>query len=365
MKIRRNLLFNTAIVSIILLGMVLGVVPVQAKSQTVKIPIPILAYYYIWFDSTSWNRAKTDYPILGNYTSDDRTVMLQHIQWAKAAGIQGFIVSWKSTDLLNRRLQQLIEVADQENFKLVIIYQGLDFNRNPLPADRIASDMDSFIQNYASDPAFQLFSKPMVIWSGTWKFTPEEISSVTSTRRDRLLILSSEKNLDGYRRIASLVDGDAYYWSSVNPDTYTGYQDKMVSLSDEIHKNAGIWIPPAAPGFDARLVGGTTVVDRKNGDTLRTQINTAMGSSPDALGIISWNEYSENSQIEPSKNYGTTSLDVISTINHLPLVTVANFDSSEPSGTFQQWFKGTRSLALGGLAVLIVTGFVVLIVRLL
>jgi len=56
--------------------------------------------------------------LLGWYSSDDRAVMLQQVQWAKSAGIDGFIVSWKSTDVLNRRLEQLIEVAEQENFKL-------------------------------------------------------------------------------------------------------------------------------------------------------------------------------------------------------------------------------------------------------
>src|SRR5687767_3245771 len=33
-------------------------------------PIPLLAYYYIWFDVSSWDRAKTDYPLLGRYSSD-------------------------------------------------------------------------------------------------------------------------------------------------------------------------------------------------------------------------------------------------------------------------------------------------------
>jgi len=25
-------------------------------------PIPVLAYYYIWFNTSSWSRAKSDYP---------------------------------------------------------------------------------------------------------------------------------------------------------------------------------------------------------------------------------------------------------------------------------------------------------------
>jgi hypothetical protein len=338
-------------------------VPALANAPAASSPVPILAYYYIWFDSRSWERAKVDYPLLGHYSSDDRSVMLQHIRLAKAAGISGFIVSWKSTEVLNRRLDQLAGLAEEENFKLVVIYQGLDFNRNPLPADRVASDLDVFIQRYAGRPAFHLFAKPLVIWSGTWKFTTQEIAQVTKGRRDSLLLLASERNLDGYKRLADLVDGNAYYWSSVNPDTFSGYEDKLVGMSNVVHQSGGLWIPPAAPGFDARLIGGTSVVDRKNGDTFRSQINTAMASSPDALGIISWNEFSENSYIEPSVTYGSKYLDILSEIIHLPPPTMAEFDSSEPAASFPEVFPGSRIAALGGLAVMIITGLIVVVRR--
>jgi hypothetical protein len=338
-----------------------NVTPVQAYQSAVSSdPIPTLAYYYIWFDSTSWDRAKTDYPQLGRYSSDDRAVMRQHILWAKAAGIDGFIVSWKSTDVLNRRLEQLIEVAEEENFKLVIIYQGLDFSRNPLPVDRIASDLDVFIQRFAARKAFSLFAKPVVIWSGTWKFSPQEIAQVvTQGRRKDLLLLASERNLDGYKRLADLVDGNAYYWSSVNPETFSGYKEKLVAMSEAVHQHGGLWIPPAAPGFDARLIGGASVVERKDGDTFRTQINTALSSSPDALGIISWNEFSENSYIEPSKTYGARYLDILSEVNHLPAPTIGEFDSSEPVAVYPE-IPMARQVALGTLAVIILTGVIVI-----
>src|SRR5512140_3352310 len=82
-----------------------GATPARALQSTAGIgssPIPTLAYYYIWFDVKSWDRAKIDTPLLGRYSSDDRAVMREQIRWAKAAGIKGFIVSWKSTDTLNR-----------------------------------------------------------------------------------------------------------------------------------------------------------------------------------------------------------------------------------------------------------------------
>jgi hypothetical protein len=59
--------------------------------------LPVLAYYYQWFNPSSWNRVKIDYPSLGRYSSDDENVMRRHIELARAAGIEGFIVSWKSS----------------------------------------------------------------------------------------------------------------------------------------------------------------------------------------------------------------------------------------------------------------------------
>jgi len=289
-----------------------------ATETAVSNPIPILSYYYIWFDTQSWDRAKTDYPLLGRYSSSDLDVMRQHVKWAKAAGIKGFIVSWKSTDKLNQRLEQLMQVANEESFKLAIIYQGLDFYRDPLPVEQVDADLSYFIDHYAEDQAFDIYEKPLMIWSGTWKFSREEIENVVLGKREQLLILASERNVDGYSRLADLVDGNAYYWSSVNPDTFPGYPEKLTAMGETVHANGGLWIAPAAPGFDARLIGGETVVDRKDGQTLQIQFSAAVQSSPDAIGLISWNEFSENSHIEPSQDFGDLYLEVIAEI--LPIL---------------------------------------------
>ena len=360
---RRNK-YLAGLIAFILCGLSLSsALPVRAQQASMSgstSPVPTLAYYYIWFDSSSWSRAKVDYPLLGRYSSDDRSVMLQQIQLAKAAGINGFIVSWKSTDVLNRRLEQLIELADQENFKLAVIYEGLDFNRDPLPVNTVAGDLDYFIQHFATRKPFDLFSKPLLIWSGTWKYTPQEISQVTQPRRSSLLILASERNVKGYQRLSGSIDGNAYYWSSVNPDTFTGYLDKLSQMGKAVHQSGGIWIPSAAPGFDARLIGGTNVVDRKNGDTFRSQLATALASSPDVLGIISWNEFSENSHIEPSQKYGYSYLNIINEIDHLPAPAIGEFDSSEPVAVFSEILPHSRWVDLAGILILIISGVIVI-----
>jgi hypothetical protein len=312
--------------------------------------LPLLAYYYIWFNPTSWQRAKTDYPLLGRYSSDERRVMRQHIAWAKRSGIEGFIVSWKHTPQLDRRLEQLIEIATRERFKLALIYQGLDFIREPLPVRQVAADLDYFERNYADRAPFRFLAKPLVIWSGTWRFSTAEIASVTTSRRDKLLILASERHKKDYEDIAHLVDGDAYYWSSVNPDTFPGYQEKLIEMSRAIHARKGLWLAPAAPGFDARLIGGTTVVERKGGETLRRQYNAAVSSSPDMVGLISWNEFSENSHVEPSENHGSRYLKVVADIRGTRGPQIQDFASDDPGST-------GIGQGIGVIAVLVVIGF--------
>jgi hypothetical protein len=297
-------------------------------------PVPLLAYYYIWFDPSSWNRAKTDYPSLGRYSSDDPKVIAQQIRWARSAGIEGFIVSWKDTPVNDRRLTLLMSVATRLHFKLAMIYQGLDFSRKPLPASRVAADLRTFADRYAPDPVFlRLGGKPLTVWSGTWAYSHPDVAAATAPVRDRILVLNTEKSLSGYHRIADATDGDAYYWSSVNPATNHDYRTKLDALAQAVHQEGKYWLAPFAPGFDARLVGGGKTVPRDGGSTLRTEYAAAIASSPDVLGLISWNEFSENSYVEPSQKYGMRYLDTLRSLRNAPVPPAppGAGDSSEPA----------------------------------
>jgi hypothetical protein len=322
--------------------------------------VPVLAYYYIWFDPSSWNRAKTDYPTLGRYSSDDPMVMRQHIIWAKEAGIDGFIVSWKNTEPLSRRLAQLVDLANAEDFHLEIIYQGRNFSGQPLPVQQIGTDLDYFIDHFGTNRAFNLFERPVVIWSGTSSFDGKDIASIVTPRRKQLLVLASEHNTEGYLRLSSFIDGNAYYWSSVDPVVSTAYETKLADMGRAVHDHGGLWFAPTAVGFDARLIGGTRVIDRRDGVTLQQGLAGALRSSPDAVGLISWNEFSENSYVEPSQTYGRRYLDVLSTILKAEVPAAINGDSSEPAGLSD--VSGALPVLIGTLG-LITLSFIVALSR--
>jgi glycosyl hydrolase family 99 len=322
-------------------------------------PIPVLAYYYIWFNASSWNRAKIDYPLAGRYSSDDVAVMRQQVSQAQHAGISGFMVSWKDTPLLDRRLAKIEDVAAAAHFKLGIVFEGRDFHGKPLSMTEVERSFRYLIAHYGKNPVFHIFGKPLVAWSGTWAYTRPELAMVSHAYGAKLTLLAMEKDPAQYQSVAGLFRGDAYYWSSVDPLHTPRYAQKLGEFSAVVHRQGGLWIAPAAPGFDARLVGGTRVISRRNGQTLRLEINAAIGSGADAIGLISWNEYSENSEVEPDRTYGGTALKVIATIEHVKAPTVTNFDSNGPSG----FDPGPSQFVILGALIVLFAGSAAVIVR--
>jgi hypothetical protein len=318
--------------------------PVPSSSATTSSPAcpdrttpqpghaPVLAHFYIWYNASSWNRAKIDYPAVGRYSSDQVSVMRTQVAQARAAGVDGFIVSWKSNDTLNSRLAELRDVAAAADFKLAITYQALDFNRNPLPLAQVRDDLVHLADTYADDPVFHVLGdRPVVAISGTWHYSVDELRSITAPVASRLTVLATEKNVDDYERISSAVEGDLYYWSSADPKSTPHYQDKLMRMANVVREHCGYWVAPVAPGFDARQVGGHNVVARRGGDTLQHSWQAALSTVPDMIGVISWNEWSENTYVEPSVKFGRRDLDVLRDLTGAPPAPGGELDSSAPS----------------------------------
>lgn len=326
-----NQLSRLLITLVLALAALAGATPASYADD--EVGFPVLAYYYIWYTPTSWDRAKTDLPLLGRYSSDEISVMRQHARQAKSAGVDGFLVSWKHTPDLDRRLGLMVETAREHDLTLGIVYQGLDFFRRPLPPARVAADLRWLVNQYGDDPVFSLQGRPLVIWSGTWESTPEQIGRVTSRVRDRARVLASQRSAEEYDEIAPYVDGNAYYWSALDPQVDTSAQERLDELSAAVHATGGLWIPSVAPGFDARLVGGRRVVERRDGDTLREEWRLAVNSSPDAVAILSWNEFSENTHVEPSTRLGNQSLRALASILSATVPDEIAADSSAPGSS--------------------------------
>jgi hypothetical protein len=151
------------------------------------------------------------------------------------------------------------------------------------------------------------FDRPVIIWTGIEQFSRADVQRVRDGLGSSALLLAAAKTVDGYEKIADLVDGEAYYWSSADP-TAPATAAKLDQMSRAVHGHHGIWFAPAAGGFDGTTLGTTRVIPRNGGATLRDSLDAAFRSQPDAIGVISWNEWSENTYIEPGERYGDQEL---------------------------------------------------------
>jgi hypothetical protein len=308
---------------------------------------PVYAYFYQWFTDSSWLRAKQDYPLVGPYSSDSSAILRTQVHQARAAGIDGFLTSWKDTPALDRRLERLIRVATQWHFDVGVVYEALDFDRNPLPITTVERDLRALVDRWGGSLRSRYYGRPLIIWTGTNDFSRRDIASVRDALGGRAILLAASKNVDDYNQIADLVDGDAYYWSSANPASSIT-APKLNEMGAAVHAHHGIWIAPATAGFDGRTLEHTRIVPRRGGDTLRKSLAEAYTSKPDAIGVISWNEWSENTYIEPGKRYGTEELDALRDFlaarpDYMPL----------PPDQHHRGWSGLLAIAtLGGVSVL-------------
>ena len=249
-----------------------------SKSSTATVPIPVFAYFYQWFTATSWNRAKQDFPLIGKYSSDDARVLRIQVQQARAAGLDGFLTSWKDTPALDRRLQLLINVARSEQLDLGVVYEALDFSRKPLPIATVEHDLRYLVAAYGESLRSTYFRRAIVIWTGTDQYSAADVAAVRQALGDRVYLLAASKTVAGYQRVASSVDGEAYYWSSADPTSATTLT-KLKAMAAAVHANHGLWIAPAAAGFDGRTLGSSRVIDRDNGQTLVRSLDNAFASA--------------------------------------------------------------------------------------
>ena len=321
--------------------------PSASPSSTAQVAVPIWAYYYIWFDPSSWHRAKSDSPLLGPYSSDEQRVMRRHVELARSAGIDGFLVSWKDTPKLSSRLSRLAAVARDEQFHLGLVYQGLDFSRRPIAVEQVCRDLVTFADRYADDPVFRLHGdRPVVVWTGTDQYTDADLERCVAPVRDRLTVLASARTVEQWQRVASIFEGNAYYWSSVNPEK-SWYPGQLARMGEAVHATGDLWVAPVAPGFDARLVGGQNVVPRNGSRTLTREMDAALNTAPDAIGLISWNEFTENSHVEPSRQYGTQALQALAGLTGAGS-TVPHLDSSRPTASVTSGLNGVGAILVMG-----------------
>src|SRR5436305_694506 len=147
-------------------------------------------------------------------------------------------------------------------------------------------------------------------------FSVSSIASIVAQFRSSLLLLGDEHGLTDWNRgVSPYFDGNGWYWASENPDTNPGATTTLSQLSATLHAQGKLWFSPLNGGFNRKNFGmNGSCTPRNNGATLSKVYSTNKPSNPDGWMYISWNEFVENTYLEPSVRYGNFYLNRLKTI---------------------------------------------------
>jgi hypothetical protein len=274
------------------------------------------AFYYPWYSRDSWSSSElSDHP-LTPYDSSDRGTIERQVRLAKDVGIDGFISSWWGPDSeTDANLRTLLDVAQQEDFLVTLYFETLT-DGGPRPADEIVGWLSYALRTYGDHPAFaKVDGKPViVVWASetvplaTWA---EIMDEVRKSGLDAFILgmgygLSKLDVFDGLHEYGVFTIPDLELAVSA-----TGKAVHYYGLLEDEPSNK-LWAATVQPGYDDRLIPGREglVQERDDGAFYRRTWEAALASEPDWIFIATWNEWYENTHIEPSEAFGELYLDL-------------------------------------------------------
>ncbi len=292
---------------------------IPPKFALQKIPKALLAFYYLWYTKDNWKYIPLDDEPEVFYSSDDEKTILKQIKFAKSNGLDGFITSWDGPNTYSdKNFKKFLNLSQKNKFKSAIYYETLT-STGPRSEEQIYQHLKYTIQTYGNHPAiFKVFGKPLIaIWASNeipiqrWK---KIINRLNVEKLDATFIAMGfdVSNLEVF-------DGIHQYGVILINDLKKEYQ-----IVSQIVKNyymfggkQKVWIATVQPGYDERKIPNRPgfYKERNRGKFYEQTFEAAINSNPDLIFLTSWNEWWENTHIEPGRKIKNTYLNLTKSLS--------------------------------------------------
>jgi hypothetical protein len=290
---------------------VLGLaVPSTALAQSSSDPL-VLAFYYTWFDENTWTYDKLSDLPAEPYVSRDRGMMGRHIDQAKAAGIDAFLVAWYGptgdSNQTEPNLSALLEEAAARNFKIGILFES----DSPFMGGSAAATqgLQHALSVHASKPAFlRVDGRPVIFFWRTSVYGVESWRAIRSQADPGYGSIWINEGVN--TAYLAVFDGHHLYSNTWSPPAdLTATNQKFARLVAAAREGQGaykFWVATVMPGYnDVRIRPGVGFArDREGGAYFERAWQAAIASQPNWIVINSFNEWPEGTYIEPSQSFG-------------------------------------------------------------
>lgn len=306
--LRKGNIMRKSIFAVLLLILLVTLAAAPAAAQE---PRQVWAYYFGWWTGDSWGDGRlTDRPA-NLYDSRDGGAVGRQIDEARSAGIDAFIMSWYGPgNWVNDVFNSLLDQAVGRGFRAAV---SLDMGAEFLGSTGdVANALTYIINDRANHGAYLRYNgKPVIYFWNQGRFSIGEWQSIRSqVDPGHNTIWVAEGTSTG---VLSVFDGLYLFntaWAGNPAGVAASWRQRVAAAG------GSFYTPTVLPGWDeSALAAGrpnpTSPRARNGGQFLTTSWNGAVNSGANVILIVSWNEYYENSHIEPSQAYGSQSLDTL------------------------------------------------------
>jgi glycoprotein endo-alpha-1,2-mannosidase len=314
-------------------------------------------YYYPWYNNNNFHDGSNPTgqnslvyhldprvtPLLGWYNQYTPSVISQHYKWAKYAGINFFITSYwgkySAEDYVIRNA--MFNNPDRGDIKLAVFLEpSITPIGNSITAADITNQTNHLCDYYFNQPGyFRIDNKPVIFIYITRAMTDPNLTMCISTIRQTAIdkgigdvyIVGDEvwgnpdESARGISRVSQMdaVTNYDIYGNIGRPrfatdSTLNTWQTKNNSWKSFVNGLEKAFIPAVTPGFNNRGIGSTLPACSRKLNNESNAFGTLFSGMLDRakavadmnmIMITSWNEWHEDTEIEPTTSAPPTNED--------------------------------------------------------
>lgn len=284
-----------------------------------------------------YDLATAHYPLIGPYDSLDPALVEYQLASAWAAGIRGFVVDWygpNDVEGLDRAAFQVLQkIEDWQahygfQFYLALTYEEQILNRIPQAQqeETAVAHLRHVLESYARSPAYLTYQNtPVIFMFQAWTdgqpglLTPEQLQRVQASLPEfHLLYMGAEQAYlpvtDGFYSWVGGTNSDPADWGEDYANWLFPEQDFQTAQHGLDLTVGSVWAGFDDSGVNAWDVNGLGIprfVERQDGLVYQQTWSLALQdkqtrqrAGPAWVQIVTWNDWNEGSEIEPSLEDG-------------------------------------------------------------